>query len=161
MIPDWLERIAVCCRPQMAAMAVRREVCERLGGFNPIASTACDWELWVRIAAHGPVWYEPRVLAHYRMHPGSETTAVVYTGAQVADGRRAIDLSATACRRRCDRLTRRANHLALYAVGLARRQRDAGEWAAWANLRQALECSRAPEVVNAVTKLFRSDEDIP
>ena len=27
-----------------------------------------DWEMWVRIAAHHPVWYEPEPLAVYRKH---------------------------------------------------------------------------------------------
>ena len=32
-----------------------------------------DWEMWVRIAAHFPVWYEPEPLALYRVHDSSIT----------------------------------------------------------------------------------------
>jgi hypothetical protein len=82
----------------------------------------------------------------------------VRTGAQVADGLRAVDLASgylPAFLR--DDLTRRArSQLALNALRVARRQRDAGDLeAAWANLSQGLECSQALEIVNALAELFQ------
>ena len=47
-------------RLQTPCMVVRREAYERLGGFDGAAAFAEDWEMWVRIAAHYPVAYEPR-----------------------------------------------------------------------------------------------------
>ncbi len=62
-------------------MVVRRDVYEKLGGFDTNFKTAGeDWEMWVRIAAHYPVWYEPAPLACYRLsRPGSLTGAAART----------------------------------------------------------------------------------
>lgn len=47
----WLERIAVGQRLQPPSMVVRRDVYERLGGFDRrIRQYGEDWEMWVRIA---------------------------------------------------------------------------------------------------------------
>lgn len=74
VIDDWLVRILRQQRVCTPSMVVRREVYERLGGFDPGLGTAEDWEMWVRIAAHYPVWYEPTALACYRLsRPGSLT----------------------------------------------------------------------------------------
>jgi glycosyltransferase involved in cell wall biosynthesis len=70
---NWLPRISEWQRIQCPAALVRRSVYEQLGGYRPDLRYALDWEMWVRIAAQYPVWYEPRVLAHYRRHASSET----------------------------------------------------------------------------------------
>ncbi len=69
VLDAWLETIALGQRLQAPAMVVRRGVYERLGGFDRrISSYGEDWEMWVRIAAHYPVWYEIQPLAQYRLH---------------------------------------------------------------------------------------------
>src|SRR5262249_43063062 len=68
-------------------------VYERLGGFDPRLVHTADWEMWQRIAARYPIWYEPRVLASYRSHPASDTTRLRRTAANVADTRRAIGIA--------------------------------------------------------------------
>jgi glycosyltransferase involved in cell wall biosynthesis len=73
MLNNWLPKIAEWQRIQCPAALVRRSVYERVGGYRPDLRYALDWEMWVRIAAQFPVWYEPRVLAHYRRHASSET----------------------------------------------------------------------------------------
>jgi glycosyltransferase involved in cell wall biosynthesis len=161
-IPDWLERIAVCCRLQTPAIVVRRDVYERLGGFHPAARSAFDWEMWVRIAAHYPVWFEPTPLAHFRTHPDGESSSLRRSGALVADARRALDLVAASLPASVrDALTRRARRrLAHYALGLAGEQRDAGDWqAAWANLSQGLACRRSAEVLDHLTRLCEPSEE--
>jgi len=70
----WLARISEATRVQCPAVLVRRRTYERLGGYRTDLRYALDWEMWVRIAAAGPVWYEPRILATYRKHRGNETT---------------------------------------------------------------------------------------
>ena len=55
------------------SIAVRREVYEELGGFDDRLICSEDWEMWVRIAAVRPIWYEPEILASYRMHGNSNT----------------------------------------------------------------------------------------
>ena len=38
------------------SIVVRRSVYERLGSFDRRLVCAEDWEMWVRIAAHYPIW---------------------------------------------------------------------------------------------------------
>ena len=67
-IPDnWLARLCERQRIQYAAMVVRRDVYEDLGGFFGVEYGE-DWEMWVRIAAKYPMGYTPVVLAGYRRH---------------------------------------------------------------------------------------------
>lgn len=74
VIPNWLEQIASGQRLQAPSIVVRRGVYEDLGGFDErIRSYGEDWEMWVRIAAHYPVAYEPEPLAMYRVHTASLT----------------------------------------------------------------------------------------
>ena len=70
ILKNWLLRIAEKQRIQYAAITVRREVYEKLGGFYGL-TYAEDWEMWVRIAKHYPVAYTPQILAEYRKHKQS------------------------------------------------------------------------------------------
>ena len=72
-LPDALARLASEQRIVTPAIAVRRSTWEALGGFDPRLLCSEDWEMWVRIAAHYPVWYEPAPLAAYRTHGNSNT----------------------------------------------------------------------------------------
>lgn len=67
ILKNWLLSISERQRIQYAAITVRREVYERLGGFYGIEYGE-DWEMWVRIARHFPVAYTPEILAEYRRH---------------------------------------------------------------------------------------------
>jgi glycosyltransferase involved in cell wall biosynthesis len=93
VVDDFITRLAVSSRIQTPCIAVRRSVYERLGGFDPRLVHAADWEMWQRIVARYPVWYEPRVLASYRSHPASDTTRLKRTAMNVADTRRAIEIA--------------------------------------------------------------------
>jgi glycosyltransferase involved in cell wall biosynthesis len=72
-LDDALARLAGEQRIVTPSIAVRRGVYERLGGFDPRLRCSEDWEMWVRIAASFPVWYEPELLAAYRSHADSNT----------------------------------------------------------------------------------------
>lgn len=50
-----------------------------------------DWEMWARIAAHYPIWYEPEILAAWRVHSDSKTTAIVKSVENVADAQRCLE----------------------------------------------------------------------
>jgi len=90
----WLERLAVECRIQCAAVVVKRSVYEELGGFHPELVYALDWDMWKRIAAHYSFWYEPQTLACYRLwHSSSESSRLMKSGANVADLRKSIEIS--------------------------------------------------------------------
>jgi glycosyltransferase involved in cell wall biosynthesis len=80
---SWLDLIAGFQRIQTPSIVVRREVYEKLGGFDYRLHTIEDWEMWVRIAANYPIWYEVEPLAMYRKHPGSITKTNVKNGKYV------------------------------------------------------------------------------
>jgi glycosyltransferase involved in cell wall biosynthesis len=92
ILENWLEHIAVKNLIQPPSIVVRRSVYEELGGFHPQLIHACDWEMWTRIAAHCPVWYEPKILAYSRVHSSSEFSSFIRSGENVMDERRAIEI---------------------------------------------------------------------
>lgn len=94
VIGSWLPRIAERQRVQTPAAVVARAAYERLGGFREDLCHALDWEMWVRIAAAYPVWYEPRALAVYRRHTTNESSRLLTNGAVWPDLLQAIELNA-------------------------------------------------------------------
>lgn len=92
ILDGWLERIARGQALQTPSAVVRREVYERLGSFDRRLAWTEDWEMWVRIAAHYDVWYEPEPLALYRVHSLSSSGSLARSGATIRDTRLAIDL---------------------------------------------------------------------
>jgi hypothetical protein len=95
VLHDWLPRIAERQRVQTPAAVVARATYETLGGYQPELRMALDWEMWVRIAAHARVWYEPRALAVYRRHAANETARLVAAGKTWPDVAAAIAINAT------------------------------------------------------------------
>ena len=87
----------------------RREAVEKAGGFNPRVNAAADYELYLHIARHHPVWDHGQVVAHYRRHEGNmsldagrmlkETLAVIATQRQFLEGDEASLLACTEGRR--------------------------------------------------------------
>jgi glycosyltransferase involved in cell wall biosynthesis len=151
VVEGWLERIATGQRLQAPSMVVKREAYERLGGFDSrISAYGEDWEMWVRIAAHYPVWYEPEPLAVYRVSSRSLSGRTVRTGDNAADIRRVIDINRGALPpERADALSRAAREANAHAcLRRAFRLANAGEMdAALAQLRESVRFSRAPLVL--------------
>jgi len=56
--------------------------------------------MWVRIAAHFPVWYEPEILACFRRHHASETNRVDRAGTEMGDRGRTPQLYLSRARTR-------------------------------------------------------------
>jgi glycosyltransferase involved in cell wall biosynthesis len=137
-----LDALAVSNRVRAPGIVVRRSAYERVGGYRTDLPHAADWEMWTRIAAHGPVVFVDEVLACYRRHDTSDTSARVRTGANVRERVTAIGVLAgyVAPPRRA-RATRRA---LAYAVVFATRTTlsllRAGEWSA--AVRQGCEAVR-------------------
>jgi glycosyltransferase involved in cell wall biosynthesis len=92
ILENWLERIAVKNLMQPPGVVVRRSVYEKLGGFHPKLTHSSDWEMWTRIAAHHPVWYEPELLASSRVHSSSESSSAILSGEKLIDEREAIEI---------------------------------------------------------------------
>jgi hypothetical protein len=93
ILPDSIGKIGSSVRIQFPSIAVRRSVYERLGGFRLDLPYAADWEMWVRIAAHYPIWYEPTTLAAFRGHSASASADFRTSGEDFADLRRCIEVS--------------------------------------------------------------------
>ena len=91
VLKNWIERISERYRMQCVSVLVRRSVYEQLGGYRSDLSGALDWEMWVRIAVHFAVWYEPRMLAFYRRHGDSETARLAKSGMHYRDTLKAIE----------------------------------------------------------------------
>jgi GT2 family glycosyltransferase len=141
LIPGWLERIAVGQRLQTPCMVVRREVYERLGGFDSRPrGLGEDWEMWVRIAAHYPVAYLPEPLALYRVRSSSLSGGMLRSGENVRDLRRVIAINREHLPPgQANELTRRAlRETATTCLRRARRALGRGDArTAWAQLREA------------------------
>ena len=157
VLANWLNQVAVFCRLQTPAVVVKRQVYERLGGFCPQANSAFDWEMWKRIAVQYPVWFEPRPLACFRKHSSAETSRLILSGQQIADSRRAVEVSRTYLpKETAEKLSEEAGRqYALYALQVAEKQLAARNYeAALANIREGLICSQAASVQRALIALL-------
>lgn len=92
--PDAAARLALTSVVRPPAIVVRRDAYEAVGGYREDLHHAADWEMWARLAAHGDVWFEDRVLARYRRHPGSDTGTWVRSGGNVVERMRVLDIIA-------------------------------------------------------------------
>jgi GT2 family glycosyltransferase len=150
VLENWMEKIALGQRLQPPAMVVRREVYERLGGFDRrITAYGEDWEMWVRIAAHFPIGYLPEPLAAYRVGGSSLSGRSFRTGQNVADYLRAIEI----CREhlppgQVQAISRQARRLAARAaIRRSYRALDAGDFESPpAQFKMALLASPSPEI---------------
>jgi glycosyltransferase involved in cell wall biosynthesis len=83
ILDNWLLRLGERQRIQYAAMVVKREVYESVGGFYGVEYGE-DWEMWMRIAAHYQTGYTPEVLAEYRKHYSSISGKAFVTAENMA-----------------------------------------------------------------------------
>ncbi|HKT86159.1 MAG TPA: glycosyltransferase [Novosphingobium sp.] len=164
VIDDWFARILSRQRVCTPSMVVRRDVYENLGGFDPSFTTAGeDWEMWVRIAAHYPVWYEPDALACYRMsRPGSLTGNSLRTTRVVREMRRACRIIENRLRRQIEdrklqpHLTQARLFYADWSLNYAQYViRNDGVLRALPNLTEAFLCSPSPWMARRISRLVR------
>lgn len=85
ILKDFMCAIAGKQMIQTPSIVVKREVYEKLGGFNKTLSWAEDWEMWVRIACNYKFYYHPEILASYRIHKASNTGNSLTTGRFIED----------------------------------------------------------------------------
>ncbi|HYP49140.1 MAG TPA: glycosyltransferase, partial [Thermoleophilaceae bacterium] len=150
VLPGWLGRIAVGQRLQTPSMVVRREVYEQLGGFDSRVGFAEDWAMWVKVAAHYPVAYEPEPLALYRVHTSSMTGRYLRDGENVRDLRRVIETNREQLPPElADEITRMAlRETATTCLRRAQRMLGAGDAEAmWAQVREAIRSDHSPRIV--------------
>lgn len=151
IFPDLIERIAVSSITQAPAIVVKRSVYEAIGGFHLELFHAGDWELYKRIAAFYPVWYEPQVLACYRRHNTSTTSKMIRSGANIAELRQAIEISQQYLPEPlvAELTAKSREFFALYAFRLACWLLVVPDFkAAMAQTREAFKCSYSPKVIS-------------
>lgn len=165
ILESWLETIAMKQRLTPPSIVVRREVYEKVGGFDDrIRHYGEDWEMWVRIAAHYPVWYLVEPLAFYRTHDKSLSRRTLKTGENMQDLRRVIEINWTSLpAARATQLSGRARkYVASAAIKQSRRMIVSGDTrGAAAQILGALRFSWAPDtlgkaIVIALMLLWRA-----
>jgi len=147
---SWLDLIAGFQRIQTPSIVVRREVYEKLGGFDYRLHTIEDWEMLVRIAANYPIWYEVEPLAMYRKHPGSITKTNVKNGKYVQQLRDSAKIFLTYLpKENAEKIYKKTmQDCAFYALKIADSILAKGDRHSTINLiREALKCSRSFRVV--------------
>jgi len=92
VLDNWLDRVATGYHLECPAVVVKRATYEQLGGFTPELVCFVDVEMWVRIAARAPVYYEPQILAGFRRHGDNVHTLQERTGANMQDMAKAIEI---------------------------------------------------------------------
>lgn len=137
------EAFAVSNRVRAPGIVVRRSAYEAFGGFRTDLPHAADWELWTRMASHGPVVFVDEILAGYRKHDESDTAQRMVTGDNIRERVTAIGLiSGHVPPKRRRTLTRKALaysdvYAGRTAVDLARRH----QWrVAVAQARESVRC---------------------
>jgi tetratricopeptide (TPR) repeat protein len=93
ILPDWRSRIGVCGLVMTPALVIRRATHERLGGYSSQIPNINDWELHKRIAAFYQWWYEPEILARFRVHSQSGTSHSWNSGEIAVQVRQAVEIS--------------------------------------------------------------------
>jgi len=157
IVEDALAHLASEQRIVTPAIAVRREVWERLGGFDSRLRCAEDWEMWVRIAARYDVWYEPRLLAAYRRHDSSNTSANTRNAEELRYSGMAIEMFAPLLPRERARGIVKDAKRAYARTALSNAEVFAREpdWrAAKANLLMALRLDPSPSTLRKVASVF-------
>lgn len=84
-------RLAVSNRVPAASIVAKRSTYDLVGGFDESLSHAADWDMWIRFSAAGPIFYDPRPLAAYRVHDGQHTASVARTAANIDEAVSVID----------------------------------------------------------------------
>jgi glycosyltransferase involved in cell wall biosynthesis len=142
---------------QTPSIVVRRSVYEEIGGYDTRLFHAADWDMWKRIAIRYPVWYEPAILACFRVHPASDTSRLVRTGRNIENIRRAISLMEERLPRdSSSRLSNRARRQWGQAgIWTANMMLQKGDYsAAMAQAREALKTSRSLVVFRGIAGLL-------
>jgi glycosyltransferase involved in cell wall biosynthesis len=113
--PEFLPEILRRCPIRASGACVRHAAYQALGGVIPEMDIHEDWEMWVRLAANGPVGYLAQPLTGYRvLNPtGATSTAIINARSPIA------------CQLWLDKLAARqlpyqldARHLALLKQGM-------------------------------------------
>lgn len=156
ILPDALQRLTTRCRIQTPSIAVRRDVYETLGAFDRRLRYCEDWEMWVRVAAQYPIWYEVETLADYRTHRQSITGRNLYKGQDIWALRYALGIMDEYLPRE-QMLTASGRHYyGLHALRKAENLISEGSFdIAALYIREALWCSKSWEMLRSSLRLLK------
>jgi glycosyltransferase involved in cell wall biosynthesis len=158
ILSNWLERLASEQRIMTPSIVVRREAYEKLGGFDQRLRCSEDWEMWVRIAANYPIWYEVEPLAAYRMHTNSNTGRHISSGEDMRYTREAITIFKSYLPESiAEQVSKRARETyAFSALAMASLLVEGKKpWAAYAQIREALKFRFSLKVVRQTMRVFK------
>lgn len=156
LLDEWLRRIVTAQRIQTPSMVVRREVYERLGGFDRRLNSSEDWEMWVRLSVAYPVGFCSEACAQYRSTQDNASAQTMLSGAHAQTQRSMFEIIDQYLP---DELVRevqasRAQHQALFFAGFIPTVLRKGDFNAWARLcRQALAFDAGPSVLRRIGSL--------
>lgn len=159
IIDDLLIKIAEKQRLVPPAIVVKREVYEQLGSFFGVHYGE-DWEMWTRIAAHFPIAYSPKCLAHYRFFgSASITQGHIQKGQNIRDIIKVIDTIQDylpiELRKKLKKSALR--NYSLYCASLAHGLYPAQPTTAFIQANGALKMSKDIQVLYLVLKLYLKD----
>jgi GT2 family glycosyltransferase len=80
LVPEFLRKIAAAQLIQTPSMVVRREVYEKLGGFDRRLDCCEDWEMWTRIGTTFPVGFCVEAQAQYRSSTSNSSNRGILSG---------------------------------------------------------------------------------
>jgi len=157
VLRDWVRHVFVQLAIQTAAVVVRRDVYEALGGYDDDFTYVLDWDMWKRIAVRYPFWYEPRPLACYQLHRSSQTSRLRRTGRNIAEIAASIERSSplldAVTAARVTRDARRAYSVFSLENVFESLLRDRDVEAAVAQLREARRLAPLTDIVRALARL--------
>jgi glycosyltransferase involved in cell wall biosynthesis len=163
ILGDALERIVVNCPLQSVSTVVKREVYERVGGFDNRFVCCCeDWEMWARIAVHYQIGYEVEPLAAYRyMRIGSLTKESVRSGKYAQDMRKAHAIIAShlatyLSQTSASELIRQSRtSFAFNILDLANQMLDIGDTkGALVQINEAIKCDPSVRMARQILRIF-------
>src|SRR5687768_15051530 len=158
ILSNWLERLASEQRIMTPSIVVKREAYEKLGGFDNRLRCSEDWEMWVRIAANYPIWYEVEPLAAYRMHTNSNTGRHISSGEDMRYTREAISIFKSYLPESiAERVSKRARETyAFSALNMASSLLDDKKpVAAYAQIKEALKFRFSLKVIRQLMRVFK------
>ncbi|MCL2639862.1 MAG: glycosyltransferase [Phycisphaerales bacterium] len=156
--PNLLDRLLRGNAIQFASIVVRRDVYEQVGAFDASLDYVADWDMWMRIAARFPFWYEPQILAAYTQHPDSETSALALTARDRRGYTVAADRWLNYAGHTPDNLARHAHQKEIFAqeslILAAQSFARNNFWQGFHRLHAALDCSASPTILNQARTYF-------
>lgn len=87
-----LRSVVISNRVRPPSIVVRRSAYEQVGTYRDALPHAADWDMWVRLAAAGPLIFVDEILACYRRHEEQDTAVRMKSGVNIRERIEAIGL---------------------------------------------------------------------